>query len=250
MALFREVYQYLEDYFPKSDSEPWDCDGLDVCVNPDAEIKKIILALDVTSDVIDFAETEKANLIVSHHPFLFDKINVIDSSTATGKKVISLIKKDISAISYHTRLDKHEGGVNDSLCNALGLVPEYKVCDGLVNICYVKNTDFEEFARNVENKLNAKIRWFNNNGKVFKVALCGGGGKSCVDAVAREKADTYITGEVDHMALINCKEYGINLILGTHYATEALVLTYLKDVLENKFPDISIAIKYSEEYAR
>lgn len=250
MAIFTDVYKYLEDFFPREDAEPWDQDGMDVCISPDAEIKKIILALDITSSVINYAKDEGANLIITHHPVLFDKINVIDASNTVGKKLVSLIKNDISAISYHTRLDKHQGGVNDSLCQKLGLTLEYKICNDIVNVCNVEETDFDVFAQNVKAFLNAEVRAYNNNGKVKKIAVCGGGGKSMISHIVKEGVDTYITGEVDHMALIDSAEYGINLILGTHYATEALVLPYLKSVIQEKFPQIPVLIKYTNEFSK
>lgn len=249
MATFNEVYNYLESVFPKADSEPWDCDGLDICINPNSKIQKIVLALDVTSSVIQYAKTEEANLIITHHPFLFDKINVIDGTDAVGKKIVSLIQNNISCISYHTRLDKHENGVNDSLCDKLGLKLEYKTCNNIVNICTIDEIDFELFEQRIKNSLSCNLRSFKNNDKVKKIAVCGGGGKSFIHDIAKENVDTYITGEVDHMALINSSEYNINLFLGTHYATEALVLPYLKKVIEEQFPNIPVLIKYTDEFS-
>lgn len=250
MAIFKEVYGFLEEYFPKTDSEPWDCDGLDICVDQNAEINKIVLALDITSTVISYAKEIGANLIITHHPVLFDKINVIDESDIVGKKIISLISSGISSISYHTRLDKHEGGVNDSLCDKLGLVADYKICNGIVNVCSVEETEFETFSKKVEGSIPANIKKYENCKTVKKVAVCGGGGKSCIPEVVRNGVDTYITGEVDHMSLIDAKECGLNLILGTHYGTEALVLPYLKKVIENRFSEIPVFIKYTEEFSK
>ncbi len=246
MSIFKEVFDYLESYFPETDGESWDQDGMDICIDMYSEVTKIVLALDVTSAVIDYAKEIGANLIITHHPVLFDKINVINGSTAEGKKLIALIKNGISCISYHTRLDKHEGGVNDSLSNKLGLKKDFSLYNGLVNVCTIEETDFDSFCQHVENSLGIKVRAFNNNGKAKKIALCGGGGKSCIDGAYFEGADTYITGEVDHMALINAAEYGINLILASHYATEALVLPYLKNVINSQFPNIQIFIKELE----
>ena len=245
--IFNDVYQYLESVFPRTDSEPWDCDGLDICINPNSHIQKIVVALDVTSSVIQYAKNEDANLIITHHPFLFDKINVIDGSEATGKKVVSLIKNGISAISYHTRLDRHEGGVNDTLCERLKLKKEYSICDGLVNICSAKETEFDSFVKSAKEILGDNISSFQNNDNFRKIAVCGGGGKSLLGQLPNEEVDTYLTGEVDHMALINAAEYKINLILGTHYRTEALVLPFLKRIIEEKFPDVPVLIKYEEK---
>ncbi len=246
--VFKEIYEYLESVFPKYDSEPWDCDGLDICIDRNAEIKKIVLALDVTTPVIEFAKENDANLIITHHPLLFDKINVIDGSEVTGKKVVSLIKNGISAISYHTRLDRHEGGVNDSLCEKLGLKKEYSIGNGIVNICSSEITDFEVFVENSKEILGDKVTAFKNSENFKKIAVCGGGGKSMLYQLPGEDIDTYITGEVDHMALINASEYGINLLLGTHYRTEALVLPFIKRVIEEKFQNACVLIKYEEKY--
>lgn len=250
MSTFKEIIEYLDSIFPKSDSEQFDPDGIDICISPDEEIKKIVVALDVTKEISDYASCEGSNLIITHHPLIFNKISTIDSSNATGKRIISLISKGISSVSYHTRLDKHDGGVTDSLCECLGLKKEYRISNGLVNICSIEETDFESFSKKIESTLGVPLRCFNNSKVVKKIAVCGGGGKSFLDDVALEGADTYITGEVDHPRLIDAAEYGINLILGSHYATEALVLPFLQKTIKEGFPDIEVFIKYSSELSK
>ncbi len=245
MATFKEIFDYLNTVFPKSDSEPWDTDGIDICLDPSVEINKIVLALDVTSKIADEAEKEGANLIITHHPLIFNKINEIDVSNSTSKRIISLISKGISSISLHTRLDKHQGGVTDSLCKKLGLFVDDKICNGLVNICHVEETSFESFTQKTEKSFGIPIRTFKNNEKVKTIAVCGGGGKSFVDDVVLYGADTYITGEVSHPQLIDAEEYGLNIVLGSHYATEIMVLPFLKNVIEEKFTNIPVVIKYT-----
>lgn len=249
MAIFNEIYDYLESVFPKTDSASWDCDGLDLCVDRKAEIKKIVLSLDVTSEIIKYAENEGANLIISHHPFLFDKINVIDAADTTGKKIISLIKKGISAISYHTRLDMHEGGVNDSITNALGLKREYKIFDDMINICTSEDSSFDSLIQKSKEVFSDGIKAYKNNDSVKKVAICGGGGKGVLHLLRKENVDTYITGELAHHELIDGEESGINLIIGTHYGTEALVLPFLKKIIEERFPEIPVLIKYTPQFS-
>jgi putative NIF3 family GTP cyclohydrolase 1 type 2 len=135
------------------------------------------------------------------------------------------------------------------LCEKLGLIKDYRICNGLVNICTIDETDFMSFAEKAEKELGIPLRILNSNGKAKKVAVCGGGGKSFVDDVALEGADTYITGEVDHPKIIDAKEYNLNLILGSHYGTEALVLPFLAKTIKDKFPEIPVFIKYTNEFS-
>ena len=117
MTTVRDIDNLFSKVSPKELSESWDNDGVMICSRPDKEVKKVLVALDATSDVIDYAEKGGFDLVVSHHPFIFKKLSRI-----TGfeyKKLETLIKNDISVLSYHTRLDSAEGGVNDALAQTL-----------------------------------------------------------------------------------------------------------------------------------
>ena len=66
-----ELYQYLDERIPRSLSCEWDNDGLMCCPDADREVKRVLLALDITEDVVDAAIAGRYDVIVSHHPLVF-----------------------------------------------------------------------------------------------------------------------------------------------------------------------------------
>ena len=112
----KDIYNAINEFAPYKNAEKWDNCGI-LVGNPDKEISKVLLCLDVTYEVINEAEKIGAELILSHHPIIFNPLkNVLANSI-----VYQLIKKDISVISSHTNLDISPEGVNLALANAAGL---------------------------------------------------------------------------------------------------------------------------------
>lgn len=111
-----DIKTYMEKWAPLKFAEAWDNPGMSVG-NPNCEVKKILVALDAQESVIDEAIEIGANLIVTHHPFIFSGIKNIDMSTPMGRKIFKLIKNDISIYSAHTNLDVAKGGTNDVLAD-------------------------------------------------------------------------------------------------------------------------------------
>ena len=117
----RELYRELDERIPSSLSCPWDNDGLLCCPEGGRDVKRVLIALDVTKQVVDHAIDKGYDCIISHHPFIFKGIKALDEDGAVSAKAMRLICAGISVMSFHTRLDAVEGGVNDTLCKLLGL---------------------------------------------------------------------------------------------------------------------------------
>jgi len=84
-------------------------------------VKRILVTLDVTGEVVSEAERKKVDLIVSHHPLLFRPPSTITSSDRVGRLVLRLAQKKIAVFSAHTNLDSARDGVSFSLARVLGL---------------------------------------------------------------------------------------------------------------------------------
>ena len=110
----KELYEKLDKRIPKELSEPWDNDGLMCSPDTSLEVKKALLTLDVTEEIVDFAIERSYDLIISHHPLIFRPVSHITEDNHVARKLIKLINNGISVFSFHTRLDKAEGGVNDT----------------------------------------------------------------------------------------------------------------------------------------
>ncbi|MEG2118090.1 MAG: Nif3-like dinuclear metal center hexameric protein, partial [Clostridia bacterium] len=190
-------------------SEDWDNDGIMIdCGN---EIKSVLVALDVTIDAIETAKKIGADAIITHHPLIFNKLECINIDESVSKRAIMCIKNNISVCAYHTCLDIYDGGVNDCLCKAIGIkntvnfLPFARVGE-LLN-----KTSYDDFVKSVEKSLNTKAFMLVDSKKaVKKVAVVSGGGKDYIFDAYKTGADTYLTGEVNHSAMIDAAVYKIN----------------------------------------
>lgn len=115
-----DIVRFMEEFAPPKLAEDWDNVGL-MIGNREDEVNKVMVCLDVTPEVVEAAEANGVNMIVSHHPFIFKGLKRINSDDLKGRMIIDLIKKGINVYSAHTNLDVTKGGVNEQLSRALGL---------------------------------------------------------------------------------------------------------------------------------
>ncbi|MDI3534408.1 MAG: hypothetical protein PWQ82_773 [Thermosediminibacterales bacterium] len=120
-AKAQTVISLIEKIAPKRLAEDWDNVGLQIG-DPRSEIRKVLVALDITPEVVEEAITADADMIVSHHPFFFDPVRSIRFDQSFGDMVYKLVKNGITVYSAHTNLDITPGGVNDILVKKLGLL--------------------------------------------------------------------------------------------------------------------------------
>ncbi len=117
----KDIMGVMETIAPAKLAEGWDKPGLAIG-DPEKEVKKILVALDVIESVIEEAKCIGADMIVTHHPMLlFKKIESITADNPLGKRIYALIENGIAAFSAHTNLDVAEGGTNDVLAELAGL---------------------------------------------------------------------------------------------------------------------------------
>ncbi|MBS6833136.1 MAG: Nif3-like dinuclear metal center hexameric protein [Clostridiales bacterium] len=121
MYKVKDIAKKIEELAPLSLAEPWDNVGLMVG-DMNADISRVFVCLDVTSENAAAAIDCGANLIVSHHPLLFSPLKRISENDVIGSTVMSLIRNDISVYSAHTNFDNAIGGMNDILAEKLELI--------------------------------------------------------------------------------------------------------------------------------
>jgi len=116
-----EIIKALEEFAPLTFQEPYDNSGLTVG-NRDATAKGILCTVDVTEEVLDEAIQLGDNIIVSHHPILFHSLKSLTGITYNERIIIQAIKNDIALYACHTNIDNITGGVNQKICEKLGLI--------------------------------------------------------------------------------------------------------------------------------
>ena len=226
----------MDELYPKSTSAPWDFDSLQCCADPEREIHKVLVALDATEEVIDYAVSGKYDLILTHHPMIFGNVGDIVPSELYGRKIIKLISGGVATASYHTRLDAGAHGVNDCLADTMCL--ENVECfgdDELPTIGRIgdlpASVEAGELCRAIKEKLNAPFVRLSGGGTVKKLAVVGGAGKSLVMAAKAVGADAILTGEVAYNAAIDFADMGMTVIEAGHYYTEFPVCRHLAELV-------------------
>ncbi|MGJ9456987.1 Nif3-like dinuclear metal center hexameric protein [Oceanobacillus sp. CF4.6] len=115
-----DIFRIMENWAPKSLAYEWDNVGLQIG-SYHKPVKKILVTLDVTESVVDEAVENDVHLIIAHHPLLFKPMKQVNIETAQGKIIQKLINNGITVYAAHTNLDAADGGVNDMLCDLLGI---------------------------------------------------------------------------------------------------------------------------------
>lgn len=120
MASIQTVLKALESIAPARYAFPWDKIGLQVG-DRKRSVEKAIIALDRSPGAIQFAIDQNAQLLLTHHPLIFDPVASVTSDTLEGRSIQTLIQHGISHIAAHTNWDAATGGINDALASRLGL---------------------------------------------------------------------------------------------------------------------------------
>lgn len=254
MATVKEIESFLFSKAPKELAMDWDNVGLLVGF-PAREVKKILIALDITREVAEEALEVGAELVVAHHPVMncaWEKVQTIRSDTVQGSILIRMLTGGISGICMHTNLDAVEGGVNDALAQRLGLTaieqlhpdgvdPEGRPY-GIGRIGMISGFDnVHGFSDYVRQALNANGLRFEDAGRPVRRVAVGGGacGGMLSDAAARG-CDTFVTADVKYDVFLSARAMGVNLIDAGHFSTENVVCPVLAQWLGQGFPEVEI----------
>lgn len=234
MLTVGQLGNLLEEKIPASLREPWDHDGAMVVPNRDEPVTKVLCALDCTSGAIAYAKEQGCNVIVTHHPLLFHPLPALVEEDSVGKRALACVQAGIAVFSFHTRLDCMEGGVNDCLASLLELKePVPFVPYGRIGEVPEQLRGFDAFSAFLEEKLGViPFPAVKAREEVRRVAIVAGCGKDEIAEVIASGADTFVTGEVLHNHLIDCKELGLNLLCVTHEASERPVLPFLRELVQ------------------
>lgn len=233
MAKLQEVLQYMQLLAPEALAEEWDNVGL--LVDCGADVTSILVALDITEEVVSEAEYQGCQLIVSHHPVIFDPIKNLGRRDV----VFRMVKKNISAICMHTNLDAASGGVNDILCALFG-IENARTFGGLGRVGAVRTTNVDKLAAICRDTLGAHVKAVDCGTAVNTLAVVGGAGGSMLQDAVKAGADCLLTGEANHHVAIDARQKGISLIVAGHYATEFPVVPVLGEKLKKQFPGVRV----------
>ncbi len=244
-----EIYKFLDEKYPFALQEKWDNSGF--LVNTGFKnCRKILLSLDITNFAVHEADMKNADLIISHHPVIFDPIKKIDRFAPA----YNLIESGISAICMHTNLDAAEGGTNTVILRKIAeirdIFDEVEPLDDSGIGCIFKFkelVDIDELSEILKCIFKIDRIKVNRYGMkvISKVAVCSGSGGSLMGLAVEKGCDALITGDVKHDVWIDANNRFFTIIDCGHFHTENLVLWELRRVLEEKFPLLDVEIAES-----
>ncbi len=247
MSTIKDIYSFLDGLYPRTLSCEWDNDGLMVCRNSEREVKKVLLALDVTRKVADEAISGGYDLIISHHPLIFRPLKQLSEEYAGALIPMKLFSAGVSVISLHTRFDAGEGGINDTLAALLGIDvispfgPDGEKCGRL---CTTSETTAHGLCNKIKETLGAPCVLCGNPEKEIRtVALLGGDGKSFISEALKVGADAFVTGASGYNAALEAADRELAVIDAGHYHTEFLPLVQrMTSLISSAFADVSVAV--------
>ncbi|WP_438294130.1 Nif3-like dinuclear metal center hexameric protein [Streptomyces sp. HUAS TT7] len=234
MPRLSEVIAALDALWPPERAEGWDAVGT-VCGDPDAEVHRVLFAVDPVQDIVDEALKLGADLIVTHHPLYLRGTTTVAAGHFKGRVVHTLIKHDIALHVAHTNADTADPGVSDALAGALDLrvvrplVPDASDPSGRRGLGRVCELDppmtLREFAARAAARLPATSQGIRVAGDleatVRTLAVSGGSGDSLFDAVRASGADAFLTADLRHHPVSEATQHSpLGLVDAAHWATE------------------------------
>ena len=182
-ATVNDIIKVMDGIAPPNLAEPWDNVGLLVGRSSNT-VKKLMVALDVSPEVVEQAVEHKVQMLVTHHPVIFDPIKKMTDRSWQHKLLLDCAENKIAVYSAHTSLDSVLGGVNDVLAEKIGLlhtevlVPAAGGEAGLGRVgCLHEPMTLQEFSEKIKTVLKLDNIIAGDAGRrVSKVSVCGGAG--------------------------------------------------------------------------
>lgn len=235
----QKIFETLCNMAPISLAMPYDNAGF-LLGDRQAEVTKAVVCLDATLNAVEYAEKVGAQLIISHHPIIFEPLKAITAQE--NPRVYKCLKMGISVISMHTNMDSATGGVNDCLAAALGLKNVTPIEDG-EGFSFRKGTLAEEMsadglARFAKSRLGGAIRYTDGGKPISTVAVCGGSGGDYYRLAEESGADALVTADVKHSYFVGAADRGFTLIDAGHFHTENTLVEPLAKRLSGELPSV------------
>lgn len=257
----REWIEQLEKLAPVFCACDWDNPGL-LAGRSDKEIRKVLVALDATDEVVELAVREKVDLLLTHHPLIFKPLKKINDQDFIGARLVKLIQADICYYAMHTNFDAAPGCMADMAAKKLHLVETepLEVLGEMDGTPYgigktgilLKSMPLEELARAVKEEFGIPFvtvygaKQF--TGLVRRVAICPGSGKGMTKEALAFGAQVLITGDIGHHDGIDAVAEGLVIMDAGHYGLEHMFVDFMADYCMEKIDFQAEIVKAPVEF--
>lgn len=232
-----DVEQLVGGIAPYELAEEWDNVGL-LVGHAQAQVTRVLVALDLSMGVVEEAKALGAQLIVTHHPIMFSARKRLTDADREGRLMLALAEAGIAHIAAHTNLDSAPGGVNDTLMAAMG-------AENVRGEGFVRAGDLPEgmtlgaLAQRARTKLRAEVRVYGAaDTAVHVLGCCSGAGGGEVALAKALGADCFITGEIRHHEALDAVDGGVCVLEAGHFETENPVCEVLRTALQKAADEV------------
>ncbi|MCW4384532.1 Nif3-like dinuclear metal center hexameric protein [Salinibacterium sp. SYSU T00001] len=252
-----DVAAAVESLWPASGAEGWDAVGL-VAGDPDAEVRRIHLAVDAVLDTVDEAVEASADMLLVHHPLLLRGVTSVAEDRYKGAVVSRLIRGGTALLAAHTNADVVETGTSAVLASRIGLADAAPIVAGespsrgLGRVGTLREpTSLGRLARALSDILPPTAGGIRVAGDydraVSRVALCAGAGDSLLGHPTVTGADVYLTSDLRHHPASEAREAallgrGPALIDVSHWSAEWLWLETAGEELRSALPGVTVTV--------
>lgn len=246
-AKCQAITSIIEELAPKKLAESWDNVGL-LIGDGSSVVKKVMISLDAPEWVIDEAIDKEIDLIICHHPMIFNPIKKVNTDNFLGRKIIKLIKNNISLYAFHTNYDIAQNGLNEVLARRLGFLETLVIEPSFFNdkigfgrLCKIESPlNLLEYANYLKQQLELNsIRVGGDLNKIIKkVAILNGSGSKFIQAAKKSGADLLITGDISYHDMLDAIEMGLCIIDASHYGTEKIMIDSISVFLEQRLSEL------------
>lgn len=253
-----DLMEYLNQMFPFETSEDWDNSGKQIAYDQKT-INRIVVGVDLTDKLLNKAIEVHADLIITHHPFIFSPLKSVDISSYKGDMIKKMIVNDISSIALHTNYDLSFHGMGQVIGSKMGLVNlaclatgENSQESGFGSVGdLVDEVELSEFIDNFKRKFQLDYVTLYNESvrkKIKKVAFCGGAGGEFISDAINIRSDIYITGDITHHDAQSAYEGGVVLMDPTHYGLEKVFVDHISELIRDRFSGVELIPYHINEF--
>lgn len=252
MTRIKTVTDFLENIAPLDLQEDYDNAGL-ITGSAEWEVKGVVCSLDCTSEVVREAINQNCNMIVCHHPIIFQGLKKLSGNSYITRAVVMAIRHDVAIYAIHTNLDNIlQHGVNQKIAERLGIgdgrILAPKEENNNTGAGFIGHFDHpmivSEFLEHVKYQFELETFRYTHSPsiqQVLEVAVCGGSGSFLLDKAIAAGADAFITADFKYHQFFDAEDRILVLDIG-HYESEKFTIHLLHDLISNNFRNFAAQI--------
>jgi dinuclear metal center YbgI/SA1388 family protein len=240
-----QVVEIADRLFPFQEAEPWDNVGIQIG-DPDRVVESVAFSLDPTPQTVEFAANNLCQLLVTHHPALFEPIRRITPDNLPGRTLLAAARLAVDILSLHTNLDAAPGGLNDNLAGKIGLqeviMPTPARCARLGRLPAALSL-FELAGMVAERLMIPHVRTIAETDCSVQLVFCAtGSGMGYLKEALQYRADVMLTGDVKYHAAREAMELGMPVIDAGHYGLEKTAISLMTQSFQEQFANMGLEV--------